>query len=204
MHGGKTQFFRAGAGFINNDIVDVVDARGVAIEMSLEPVSSWGLTTEIIPGVMDSTPMVGKFIDCQNAPRTPYRPDRTDFRRAGAKDARQILLVPLSTGSPTLPPQGWRSTIKNVLRPQAKAPVTMLYPTLDWPSERYFWDVIAHQLRGMRNPYLSLAIRTDSPTSVKMTKLFRLLAELPRHPIATRLRFIDPLSARRTVAPEWD
>jgi len=80
--------------------------------------------------------------------------------------------------------------------------VTMLYPTLPWPSERYFWDVVAYELRSMRNPYLSLAIRTDSPASEMMTKLFRLLAELPRHPIAKRLRFIDPLSARQKIAPE--
>src|SRR5262249_53956771 len=141
---------------------------------------------------------------CQNAPRTPYRPDRADFRRAGGRDARRILLVPLSTGPGTLPPQGWMAKIKNSLRPEAKAETTMLYPTLPWPSERYFWDLVAYQLRAMRTPYLSLAIRTDSPTSDKMTKLFRLFAELPRHPIAKRLRFIDPLSARREIAPEWD
>jgi hypothetical protein len=203
--GAQTQLFRAGAGFLNNDIVDVLDARGVAIEMSLEPVSSWGLTAEAVPTATDSSPIVGKFVDCQNAPRTPYRPDRIDFRRAGGKDCRRILLVPMSTGPLTLPPQGFMSTLKNALRPRAKtAPVTMLYPTLDWPSERYFWDVVAYQLQGMRTPYLSLAIRTDSPASVKMTKLFRLLGALPRHPIATRLRFIDPLSARQEVAPEWD
>ena len=95
--------------------------------------------------------------------------------------------------------------MKTVLRPGPRAAeTTMLYPTLDWPSEHYFWDVVAYQLQGMRTPYLSLAIRTDSPDSVSMTKVYRLLAALPGHPIARHLRFIDPLSARQEVAPEWD
>jgi hypothetical protein len=203
--GAKTQLYRAGAGFLSNDIIDVLDARGVPIEMSLEPVSSWGLTAEIVPTATDSSPIVGKFVDCQNAPQTPYRPERADFRRAGGKDARQILLVPMTTGPRTLPTQEWMSTMEAAPGPRLPdAPVIMLYPTLDWPSERYFWDLVAYQLRGMRNPYLSLAIRTDSPASALMTKLLRLLAELPRHPIAERLTFVDPLSARRQIALESD
>jgi hypothetical protein len=42
-NGSPAKFFRAGAGFLSNDIVDVLDQNGVTIEAGLEPVAGWGL-----------------------------------------------------------------------------------------------------------------------------------------------------------------
>ena len=79
--------------------------------------------------------------------------------------------------------------------------VEMLYPTIDWPSERYFWDVVSHQLQSMQRPYLSLAIRTDPPDSLPTAKLRRLFAALVKHPLAKRLRFVNPVEAKEAIAP---
>ena len=77
----------------------------------------------------------------------------------------------------------------------------MLYPTIDWPSARYFWDVVSHQLQSMQRPYLSLAIRTDPPDSLPTAKLRRLFAALVKHPLAKRLRFVNPVDVTEVITP---
>jgi hypothetical protein len=42
--------------------------------------------------------------------------------------------------------------------------------------------------------YFAFAIRTDDPNSQLHRRVWELLDFLPRHPIARRLRFVDPLS----------
>jgi hypothetical protein len=195
--GGAAELYRSGAGFLNNDIVEILDERGVLMEMSLEPVASWGLNASVVPTGIDSSPIRGVFVDCQNAPHTPYQPARSDFRQRGGDNRRPIVLVPLSTGPRVLPSQHWASKAKRILRGQWKAaPLTVLYPTLDWPSPRHFWDIVAFQLDRTERPYVSLAIRTDAPDSEWMKKAYQLFAALPGHPIAQRLRFVNPLSVR--------
>jgi hypothetical protein len=200
-NGSQPQVYRAGASFLNDDIVDVLDDHGVALELSLEPVEGWGLHSTVVPCAVDTSPIVGNYTNCIAAPQTPYRPAREEFRRIGSNgDARSILLIPLSTGSRTLP--SWRSKLKRRLRGAPEPdPVGMLYPTVDWPSERYFWDIVAHQLQSMQRPYLSLAIRTDPPASAPTAKLSRLFAALVKHPLAERLRFVNPLDVKEQITP---
>jgi hypothetical protein len=201
--GRPAQLFRAGAGFLNNEIVDVLDARGVAIEMSLEPVSSWGITADAVPTAVDASPIVGRFVDCQGSPTIPYHPDPSDFRMPGRAGARRIVLVPMSTGLDRIPATDWRSRVRRVLgRSWEPLPTrTMFYLSLDWPSHAHFWDVVAYELRHMQAPYLSLAVRTDDPDSELLKKICRLLLALPSHPIARHLRFVDPLSAGNLIHP---
>jgi hypothetical protein len=157
-NGSQPQVYRAGASFLNNDIIEVLDDHGVALE-------------------------------------------RGEFRRIGSNgDARRLLLIPLSTGARTLP--SWRSKIRQRLRATPEPDrVEMLYPTIDWPSERYFWDVVSHQLQSMERPYLSLAIRTDPPDSLPTAKLRRLFRALVKHPLAKRLRFVNPVHVAEAITP---
>ena len=134
-NGSPAKLYRAGAGFLNNDIVEVLDDRGVVLELSLEPVASWGLRSKVVPSAVDSSPIVGELTNCVTAPRTPYRPSLRDFRRIGSGDSRDILLIPLSTGPRFLP--SWDSKLKRLLYgPSKPDSVDMLYPTYDWPSDR--------------------------------------------------------------------
>lgn len=77
--GSPVKLFRAGAGFLNEDIVDVLDQRNVAIEMSLEPVAGWGLTAKVVPNGTDDSPIVGSFLNCASAPCRPYHPSTRRF-----------------------------------------------------------------------------------------------------------------------------
>jgi hypothetical protein len=78
----------------------------------------------------------------------------------------------------------------------------MLYPTEDDWTERYFWDLVSHRLGSMERPYLSLGIRTDRFESFRAARVCRVFKELTRHPLAKRLRFVDPLTVKEQIAPQ--
>ena len=203
--GSPTALFRSGAGFVSNDIVDVLDRNGVAAELGLEPVAGWGLTTTTVSSGVDRSPMVGAYTDCATAPRTPYHPSQDDFLKPGDDAARGILLVPVSTGVGALPSRGlaWmKRRLRRGVEPKRESePIRVLYPTEDDWTERGFWDLVSHQLRSMERPYVSLGIRTDRFDSIRASRVCRVLRELTRHPLVKRLRFVSPLEAMEQIAP---
>jgi hypothetical protein len=205
-NGSPTKLYRAGAGFLTNDIVDVLDKNGVAMELGLEPVAGWGLRTTTVSSAIDKSPMVGAYTNCATAPRTPYHPSHADFLKVDADNARRILIIPVSTGIGGLPPRGLIAAIKRRLQgglpPERDSePVRVLYPTEDDWTERGFWDLIDHQLQSMERPYVSLGIRTDRLDSLRASRACRVLSELTRHPLVKRLRFVNPLDVMEQIAP---
>jgi hypothetical protein len=184
--------FRAGAGFITNTVVDVVEQCGIKVDLGLEPVSGFGLYAAEVATAIDSSPMIGPYTDCHTAPRLPYRPAREDFRVHGEHGCRDLVMVPHTTT--TLAPEQslWRR-LRGYLDGRSLNRAMMLSPALEWPSADFFWNLVAVQLRSMRTPYLSLAVRTDAPDSVLVARVRQIFAALPQHPLATRLRFTDPL-----------
>ncbi len=192
--GASATLFRAGAAFLHDAIVDVLDARGVRAELGIEPGAGWGLTASAVPTGVDASPIVGRYTDCAPVPRTPYRPDPDDFRRPGGARARALTLVPVTTGPRRLPPRGVGLAVRRLFgrhpRPRSTRVLSLAAP---WPSDRYFWDVVAHRLDTMARPYLSLGLRTDAPGTVPQRTAVRRLRALTRHPLARRLRFVHPL-----------
>jgi hypothetical protein len=183
--------FRSGAGFLTNGIVAVIDDRGVTVDLTLEPVRGWGLTASAVTAGIDSSPMLGAYTDCHTAPRVPYRPSRRDFRVRARRNGRDVVMIPLTTSTLVRRQSAWKRTAKWLLgrRPQAQ----VLYPGAGWPDGNSYWDLVEHQLRSMRRPYLSLAIRTDRANSAAAPRVRQIFEALPQHPLAARLRFIDPL-----------
>ena len=194
--GSPAQRFRGGAGFLTNDVIEVADQCGVKVDLSLEPVASWGLTMRKVPSAVDDSPRVGRYIDCRMAPRVPFRPARQDFRISGGANGRNLVMVPITTGPAAQPRPAWRRLARRLLLGSAGQDV--LLPSVDWPSASFYWDLVARQLGSMDRPYLSLAIRTDSPDSALLGKVRRLFNALPAHSLAEQLRFVDPLD----VAPD--
>jgi hypothetical protein len=47
----------------------------------------------------------------------------------------------------------------------------------------------------MRNPYLSLAVRTNAADSKAMAAEWQILEALHEHPLGRRLHFTDPLES---------
>jgi hypothetical protein len=177
--GSPSPYSRYGAGFLNNDVLAAIEASGVTIDLTLEPVTSWATRVHAVPTTVDASPIVGAYVDCSGAPREPYVPSREDFRRRASVGSRPLTLVPLSTA---------------VFRRRFFSPaaVHVLYPSLPWLSERYFWDLAMKQLETMDRPFLSLAIRTDAHDMALTARVRRLFAALPGHPIAERLHWVDP------------
>jgi hypothetical protein len=204
--GTPARHFRAGAGFLTNRIVEAVDQAGVAVDLTLEPVTGWGTRASVVPTGLDSSAIVGSYTDCGGAPRVPYRPSRNDFRVDGGKRGRRLVLVPLTSRAlPSGRPWWWRAA-RRVVRGRRPPPVQMLYPSATWPSPQHFWDLVQSELGSMRHPYLSLGVRTDSATSDVAAKVRRIFDALPAHPLARKLRFEDPLTALPILvqSPEID
>ena len=188
---------RAGAGFLTNEMVDVMDECGVKVELGLEPVAGWGLGGIHVPTSMDTSPMVGAYTDCRSAPRVPFRPSRRDFRvAADGASGRSLVMVPLATTT-LLPFRPLWKRVARRLAGKERPAARTLYPAARWPSARFYWDVIEQELRSMRRPYLSLAIRTDAAELADISCVRDIFNFLPKHPLADRLCFVDPLD----VAP---
>lgn len=191
--GSPVTHFRFGAGFLNNDIISVLDDRGVTVDLTLEPVKGWGVNATEVQTAVDSSPIVGTYTNCFKAPRAPYQPSLNDFLVSGNENARSIVMIPLTSGSFELPSTIWRLRLRRFMRSTlASTPISIFYPTLDWPNADYFWNLVAHELRSMRRPYLSIAIRSDAPGSSHTRKVSELLEALIHHPLAKSLRFVDP------------
>jgi hypothetical protein len=71
--GAPPRLFRAGAGFLNNRIVEVIEQAGVAIDLTLEPVPSWGVGAPTVSTGVDASRIVGAYTDCGGGSRTAPR-----------------------------------------------------------------------------------------------------------------------------------
>jgi len=69
-----------------------------------------------------------------------------------------------------------------------------LNPWKIWPSPQRFWDLAQRAADELPAPYLAFALRTDAPNTDSYRRVSELFEHLPRHPIAKRIRIVDPLS----------
>jgi hypothetical protein len=199
--GSPAQRFRSGAGFLTNEIVEVLDRWGVQVELSLEPVAGWGLGSSNVPTAVDTSPLVGTYTDCRAAPRLPFHPAHHDFRVPGGRSARNLVMVPLTTGSVHLERPLWWRIARRIVRGArvSEEEAKVFYPGQEWPSAEFFWDLVSARLRSMRQPYLSLGVRTDTDDSKIACRVRRLFEALPDHPLSACLRFVDPLPIAPTL-----
>jgi hypothetical protein len=189
---------RYGAGYMDDAIVAALEERGVLVDLTLEP--GTGGVQEILSG-SDEAPMTAPKLDVTGIPRRPYRPARDDFRRPGAADARALVVVPLSSlvfRSGTSPVRTLARAVKHRRRPVPQP----LYLTPPAAPLDEFWDRVSRHLSLQSHPYLSIAVRTDAPESQRARDVREILERLPAHPIARRLRFMDPLDALPSLLPD--
>jgi hypothetical protein len=178
-----------GGYFLTEAILDAAIAAGVEVDVTPEP----GLppkTEDPSFGAYATAPS-GDFREC---PRRPYYPsrDRLIAPASSLADSRPILIVPLTAYDYETALQSWpRRVAKRLLgRPRHDLP---LNPWKVWPSPKTYWDLVAEAAADQPARYFAFAVRTDAPGSVTHELTRRLLEHLPRHPIAERLRFVDPL-----------
>jgi hypothetical protein len=178
-----------GGYFLTESVLNAAIAAGIKVDVTAEP----GLPpkTDDPSFAAYATALSGDFRDC---PRRPYYPsrDRLTAPSSSFADSRPILIVPLTAYDYLTALQPWpRRLAKKLLqRPRHHFP---LNPWKDWPSPKIYWDLVAKAVDDQPVCYFAFAFRTEAPDSAGYDRMRQLLEYLPKHPIAERLRFVDPL-----------
>jgi hypothetical protein len=187
--GRATQVMSFGGFFMCDSLLDVAVALGIRADVTVEP----GL-----PPIQDnvsfgaySTAPSANFVGC---PRLPYYPSRRafDMPATSVDDVRPLLMVPLISGdtSPIL-----KRLYRRFVSREPPKYYEPLNPWKIWPSPRRFWDFAHRAIDDLPAPYLAFALRTDAPNTDSHRRVRELFEYLPRHPIAKRIRIVDPLSS---------
>jgi aromatic ring-cleaving dioxygenase len=189
-----------GGYFLTETILDAAIAAGIKVDVTAEP----GLppkTADPSFGAYATAPS-GDFRDC---PRRPYYPsrDRLALPSSSLADARPILIVPLTAYDYLTALQPWpRRFAKRLLG--IRRHHLPLNPWKHWPTPKMYWDLVAKAVDDQPVCYFAFAFRTEAPDSAGYDRTRQLLEYLPKHPIAERLRFVDPLGPemRALAAPQ--
>ena len=179
-----------GAYFLGDAIVDHAITLGIEADVTAEP----GLPAQT-DGASFGAYTTAPSPDYRHYPRRPYYPARSAVGTPAPSpaDRRPLLIVPLTAYDYRLALAPWSRRIAKKLlrRPRQHLP---LNPWKPWPDPRTYWDLVARAADEGPARYVAFAIRTDAPDSRAHLQARALLEYLPRHPIARRLRFVDPLS----------
>jgi hypothetical protein len=187
VFGASPAIHRFGARFLSDDLVGLLERLGFRVDLTLEP--GYGSPR----GAPHQVPMTGTLPNWIRARRVPYRPRQCDYRRADHRSGRDIVIVPLTSARTRFEkPRLWRAA--RAIRRGFRSRPLPLNPWREWPSAQYYWDLVAAELDAMPKPYLALVVRTDHPESAPARRARLLLEHLPHHPIASRLRFVDPVN----------
>lgn len=164
---------------------------GIEVDVTAEP----GL------GALDENVSFGAYAtapspDFRRFPRRPYYPARADLRTPAASldAALPMMLVPLTAYDYETALAPWVRRIARKIRPKPERH-RPLNPWKKWPAPSVYWDLMERAADEGPARYIAFAVRTDSPSSWTYRQAKALFEYLPRHPIARRLRFVDPLSA---------
>lgn len=189
--GNPARLSSQGGYFLTEALLDTAIELGIRIDLTVEP----GLSPKNADpsfGAYATAPS-SDFVDC---PRHPYYPSRDAFGvpSSSPADSRPILIVPLTAYDYRTALRPWHRQIAHRLlnRPRLHLPLSAWKP---WPNAKTYWDLVARAMDEQPVPYFAFATRTDDPASGKHAAVWDLLEYLPSHPIADRLRFVDPLSS---------
>ena len=188
-----------GGYFLHDAVVDCAIAAGVEVDVTAEP-GLGPLSDDRSFGAYATAPSP----DFRNYPRRPYYPSRDALGAPASSSAaaRPMMIVPLTAYDyqTALTPWHRRIAKRVVRRPRQHLP---LNPFKTWSDPKTYWDLVERAADEGPARYIAFAVRTDAPGSRTHRIVQALLEYLPSHPIARRLRFVDPLSSEiRALASE--
>jgi hypothetical protein len=180
-----------GGYFWSEALLDASERLGIKVDLTPEP----GLPPK------DKDPSFGDYAtapspDYTDCPRQPYFPDRANMFAIGAAphSRRALKAIPLSAFDYRSAQLPLKSRLKMKLRPQrVKRRHLPLSLWKAWPSSKAFWDYAEQAISEQPVPYCAFAMRSDPEDSETFQRARALLEYLPRHRIARRLHFDDPL-----------
>jgi hypothetical protein len=177
-----------GGFFMRDAVLDAAVDLGIRADVTVEP----GLPPQhdnVSFGAYSTAPSAD-FVRC---PRLPYYPSRRafDLPATSVDDVRPLLMVPLISGdtSPIL-----KRLYRRLVSREPPKYYEPLNPWKNWSSPQRFWDLALRAADELPAPYLAFAVRTEAADSDMHRRVRGLFEYLPRHPIAKRIRIVDPLS----------
>ena len=179
-----------GGYFLGEAEADAAIELGFEVELTAEP----GLAPKAEDASL-GTYSTAPTADFRTWPRQPYFPSRESLGVPAVSRAasRRLLLVPLTSYDYQTALTPWyRRWAKIALgRPRTHLP---LNPWKWWPSPKAYWDLVERAADEQPARYFSFAMRTETPGTTTDQRVRGLLEYLPQHPIAERIRFVDPLA----------
>ncbi len=195
--GAACELHRFGDRWLGTEVIPLLERLGVRFDLTVEPGARG--TRSLAPGEVTT----GSIPDYTRAPRAPYRPSRSDFRRPayGAAAEPGLWIVPLSAADPAAAsPLSYRigRRVRFPFRP-AHRPLQMFR---HWPSPQAYWDLVQRYTESLERPYLAVAIRSGDPEAADERQVRAILDHLPEHGLVSRLRFTDPEDGLRLMGYE--
>ena len=176
--------FRFGDRFMNNETMAELERLGVRYEMTAEPYQ------ESVPALDLQEKFTGSIPGCGVIRHVPYRPSKSDWKKADPTRKDGVIEIPMSSGwgpvqplSQSLIPKGKR-LVKSFLGLPTKPyqPLETLNLGRPVSSTSMIFD---HLLETLEKPYIACVIRTTTPIKEEMCAQFG--------------TFIDHLTAHQRV-----
>ena len=185
--GEPCRLHRYGDHFLTSRILANAERLGARVDLTAEP----GLRAA--RRLAKREPAAGTIPDCRDVPRVPYRASASDWQRPDTARRDGMWVVPLTAADPRRAEPWQRRTLRR-LAGHGNPPHRPLLPHRPWRDATAYWDLVAGRLDEMARPYLALALRTERADHPVAMRVRAMLDALVHHPLASRLRFVDPVA----------
>jgi len=173
--GSPCRLLTFGALFMNEQILEIAERRGVRYDLSCVPGE---------PPTRTGTP------DYSTVPMVPYYPDRHVFQRAGEEGSRTIREIPSTSIDSAQLRRRITRRIRGVRPPYYRTHA--MWRARHITADQY-WAAAAKNLKRLQVPYFSHVLRSEALVvdSVSVT-IDPILRRLPKAPITKLVRFQTP------------
>lgn len=182
--------YRAGDYWHSTEAVNLLEQLGVKFDLTVEPGIRPG--KKLQPGMVDWS-LIPRYY---RAPRIPYAPLKSEFRRAGSPGSRSITMIPITSSylvGLSLQSQLARIVLNGFSNRHQETPLQM-WLTRKPPNT--FESLIQRAIDAQEKPYLALTIRSDVSIRPRYFKGFdSAIQDLVSHPARKRFAFCTPAEA---------
>ena len=150
----KCKSFRFGARFMNNEIVKLIEEKGIQFDLTLEP-DYQSPASNTLEG---RTFRKGEAINYSGVPRRPYYPSREDYKIVDAKKKQGLCMIPLTAGSIEYKFGRAETLYKQLFSPKNLAPQSLALNLAFEP--RHFRTILEHSNNQNQN-YIAAVLRSE-------------------------------------------